>query len=123
VFSVLGRREVMGRSGTVLEGESGTNDPVGIAVMVAVLTTTGSGGLARVAEGTLEFAREMAVGAGVGVLGGLVLVWLMRRIPLPGEACTRCAPSSSSALCTVRRRCSVVRGFSPYSLPASRLET
>src|SRR3954467_9962902 len=31
VFSVLGRREISGRSGTVLEGESGAHDPVGIA--------------------------------------------------------------------------------------------
>src|SRR6266545_4111427 len=31
VFSVLGRREVAGRSGVLLEGESGANDPVGIA--------------------------------------------------------------------------------------------
>ena len=30
VFSVLGRREISGRSGTILEGESGANDPVGI---------------------------------------------------------------------------------------------
>ena len=27
VFSVLGKREVSGRSGTILEGESGANDP------------------------------------------------------------------------------------------------
>src|SRR4029450_4483917 len=32
VFSVLGRREVAGRSGTILEGESGANDPVAIAL-------------------------------------------------------------------------------------------
>ena len=31
VFSVLGRQEIAGRSGTILEGESGANDPVGIA--------------------------------------------------------------------------------------------
>ena len=37
VFSVLGRREVTGRSGTLLEGESGANDPVGIALMVSLL--------------------------------------------------------------------------------------
>ena len=32
VFSVLGRQEIAGRSGTILEGESGANDPVGIAL-------------------------------------------------------------------------------------------
>ena len=36
VFSVLGRREITGRSGTLLEGESGANDPVGIAIMVSL---------------------------------------------------------------------------------------
>ena len=43
VFSVLGRREVGGRSGVLLEGESGANDPVGIALLVALLTATGTG--------------------------------------------------------------------------------
>ncbi len=38
VFSVLGRREISGRSGTILEGESGANDPVGIALMASLLT-------------------------------------------------------------------------------------
>ena len=37
MFSVLGRREVGGRSGTILEGESGANDPVGIALMIGML--------------------------------------------------------------------------------------
>ncbi|MFZ2514919.1 MAG: cation:proton antiporter, partial [Candidatus Lutibacillus vidarii] len=42
VFSVLGRREIAGRSGTILEGESGANDPVGIAAMAALLAATGA---------------------------------------------------------------------------------
>ena len=33
VFSVLGQREVSGRGDTILKGESGANDPVGIALM------------------------------------------------------------------------------------------
>src|SRR5664279_5158892 len=37
VFSVLGRREVAGRSGDILEGESGANDPVGIALMLSLI--------------------------------------------------------------------------------------
>jgi len=37
IFSVLGRRAIVGRTGTILEGESGANDPVGIALMVGVL--------------------------------------------------------------------------------------
>ena len=42
VFSVLGRREIAGPSGVLLEGESGANDPVGIALMVALLIAGGS---------------------------------------------------------------------------------
>jgi len=84
VFSVLGQREVEGRSGTVLEGESGANDPVGIALMAALLSTgsLSAGSLGQVA-GT--FALQMGVGAAVGVLGGRLLLMVMRRVPLPGE--------------------------------------
>jgi cell volume regulation protein A len=84
VFSVLGEREVSGRSGTVLEGESGANDPVGIALMASLLAAGGlsGSGLGHVAG---EFALQMAVGLVVGVLGGRALLWFMRRVPLPGE--------------------------------------
>ena len=36
-FSVLAGKEVEGRSGTILEGESGFNDPVGIALMIGMI--------------------------------------------------------------------------------------
>jgi cell volume regulation protein A len=78
VFSVLGRREVVGRTGTILEGESGANDPVGIALMVALLGAGGS-----VAAGIGAFVVQMAVGAVVGVAGGLGLARFVRRVPLP----------------------------------------
>ncbi len=84
VFSVLGRREVSGRAGTILEGESGANDPVGIALMVSLLGTSGSG-WHEVLGGTGQFALQMLVGGAVGVLGGLVLQQVMR-LPLPNEA-------------------------------------
>jgi cell volume regulation protein A len=82
VFSVLGRREVAGRTGTLLEGESGANDPVGIALMVALLAASGAG-LSAVGQVTLEFFRQMAIGAAVGVAGGMALLYFMRRVPLP----------------------------------------
>ena len=90
VFSVLGRREIAGRSGTILEGESGANDPVGIALMVTLLGVTGTsgaptGGWSPVAAGVGTFALQMTVGAVVGVLGGLGLARLMR-VPLPSDA-------------------------------------
>jgi cell volume regulation protein A len=87
VFSVLGRREVGGRSGTLLEGESGANDPVGIAAMAALLATADSGGgWHAVGEGSAEFALQMVLGLGVGAAGGYLLSVLMRRMPLPNGA-------------------------------------
>jgi cell volume regulation protein A len=84
VFSVFGRREIAGRTGVLLEGESGANDPVGIALLAALLAAHGSAASAawRVVG---EFALQMAVGTAVGVLGGIVLLAFMRRVPLPSE--------------------------------------
>jgi potassium/hydrogen antiporter len=84
VFSVFGRREIAGRTGVLLEGESGANDPVGIALLSALLAA--HGGAASVALHVVaEFALQMTVGVAVGVGGGLALLAFMRRVPLPSE--------------------------------------
>ena len=85
MFSVLGRREIGGRTGTILEGESGANDPVGIALMIGMLdfATHENGTFWTVVR---EFAVEMSVGLAIGVAGAVVLLRLMRRVPLPNEA-------------------------------------
>jgi cell volume regulation protein A len=85
VFSVLGQRRIRGRSGTILEGESGANDPVGIALMSSLLAAGALSwaGAGRVLE---TFALQMVVGAVIGVLGGRALLWFTRRVPLPNEA-------------------------------------
>jgi cell volume regulation protein A len=85
VFSVLGRREIRGRSGTILEGESGANDPVGIALMASLLA---AGGLSWAAAGHAagQFLLQMTVGLAVGLVGGRALLWFIRRVPLPNEA-------------------------------------
>jgi potassium/hydrogen antiporter len=85
VFSVLGKREVAGVGGTILEGESGVNDPVGIALMATLLAVGGLTG-AGAAKVGLDFSLQMGVGAAVGIVGGLGLLMLMRRVPLPSEA-------------------------------------
>ncbi len=84
MFSVFGQREVRGRTGTILEGESGANDPVGIALMIGILefATHGDGSELTIAR---ELAVEMAVGTVVGVVGAALLLPAMRRISLPGE--------------------------------------
>ncbi len=84
VFSVLGQREVAGRSGTILEGESGANDPVGIALMSSLLVAGGLSG-ATAGDVALQFVLQMAVGAVIGVFGGRALLWFMRRVSLPSE--------------------------------------
>lgn len=87
VFSVLGRRQLAGRAGVLLEGESGANDPVGIALMAALLTATGGhqGAAAGFAHGLGVFAEQMAIGLAVGLAGGVALLWFTRRVPLPTE--------------------------------------
>lgn len=85
VFSVLGKREVGGRTGTLLEGESGANDPVGIALMVAILGST-SGGLQDIGHGAFVFLVQMGLGVVFGVAGGQALRWLLHHLPLPTEA-------------------------------------
>ncbi|MBY8889446.1 cation:proton antiporter [Streptomyces sp. PTM05] len=82
VFSVLGRREVTGRTGTVLEGESGANDPVGISLMVALLGASGSIGQ-QAGHVVVTFVEQMIVGVAVGVGGGFALLWFMRKVSLP----------------------------------------
>lgn len=84
VFSVLGRREVAGRSGVLLEGESGANDPVGISLLVALLAATGAGAGA-IGDIAVTFALQMMVGVLIGVVGGRALLSVMRR-PLPSAA-------------------------------------
>jgi cell volume regulation protein A len=84
IFSVLGGREIAGRSGVILQGESGANDPVGIALMLGLLEiATSDGTWSTIA---VSFAVEMTVGVAVGVAGGLALVRVMRRVSLPDAA-------------------------------------
>jgi cell volume regulation protein A len=84
MFSVLGNREVGGRSGTILEGESGANDPVGIALVIGILDyATESGASVWGVAG--EFMVGMVVGLAVGVVGAWALVPIMRRVSLPSE--------------------------------------
>ena len=84
VFSVFGRREIAGRTGVLLEGESGANDPVGIALLSSLLAAHGGVG-SVVWHVIAEFALQMVVGVAVGVGGGLALLAFMRRVPLPSE--------------------------------------
>ncbi|MFL5924585.1 MAG: cation:proton antiporter [Gaiellaceae bacterium] len=85
MFSVLGKREVSGRTGTILEGESGVNDPVGIALMLGMIE------FATHADATFwvvvrEFVLEMSIGLAIGVAGAWVVLQSLRRIHLANPA-------------------------------------
>ena len=81
-FSIFGNRAIRGRSGTILEGESGANDPVGIALMIGMIEfATEEGSSFSVV--IHEFVVEMAVGVAVGIAGAMLLLPLFRRLTLP----------------------------------------
>ena len=84
-FSVLAGRDIRGRTGTILQGESGANDPAGIALMIGMIefATSDDGTFWTVIE---EFTIEMVSGAVVGVAGAAALLPLMRRVSLPEPA-------------------------------------
>jgi cell volume regulation protein A len=85
MFSVLGKREIGGRAGTILEGESGANDPVGIALMLGMLELATSDDASSWLV-VRELVVQMSVGLAIGVVGGLALLPFMRRITLPTVA-------------------------------------
>ena len=90
MFSVLGDTNIRGRTKTILEGESGANDPVGIALMLGMIE------LATHADATFWvvvriFCEQMAIGLAIGLAGGWAMGWLLRHVTLP-----------SSGLATVR---------------------
>jgi cell volume regulation protein A len=85
MFSVFGRKEIGGRTGTILEGESGANDPVGIALMLAAVSLAQSDSTS-VTEAVGEFLLQLGVGVVIGVVGAYVLVLTLRRVVLPDPA-------------------------------------
>jgi cell volume regulation protein A len=75
---------VAGRTGTILEGESGANDPVGIALMIGMVefATHANASFWIVVR---EFLVAMSVGLAVGVVGGLLIGQALRRVTLPSS--------------------------------------
>ncbi|HEY2777442.1 MAG TPA: cation:proton antiporter [Gaiellaceae bacterium] len=82
MFSVLGSRSIGGRVQPLLEGESGANDPVGIALMLGMieLATKHDATFWVVVE---TFALQMSVGLAFGIVGGLAERQVLRRLAAP----------------------------------------
>ena len=85
MFSVFGRKEIAGRTGTILEGESGANDPVGIALMLAAISLAQTDSTS-VAHAVGDFFLQLGVGTAVGIAGAYLLMLVLRRIVLPNPA-------------------------------------
>ena len=76
VFSVIGEGRLADRPKTILEAESGANDPIAIALMAGVIAADVNGSAWLPTVGT-TLARELAIGLAVGIVGA----WLAR-VPL-----------------------------------------
>jgi cell volume regulation protein A len=77
VFSVLGGQKISGRTRTILEGESGANDPVGIALMLGLIA------FATHADASFwivvrMLGEQLVIGLLVGLAGGLLERRLLR---------------------------------------------
>jgi cell volume regulation protein A len=77
VYAVLRGRSGSERARTILEGESGFNDPAGIALMVAV-TAAVTAGHASYGHSAVTFVEQLGIGLVVGIAGGVVLIWALR---------------------------------------------
>ena len=77
VYAVLRGRSGSERARTILEGESGFNDPAAIALMVAV-TSAVAAGHSSYGHAVVRFAEELGIGLAAGIAGGLALLWALR---------------------------------------------
>jgi cell volume regulation protein A len=80
VYSALRGHATRTRARTVLEGESGFNDPVGISLMVVAVLFVADPG-SSVGEGAVRFLKELSIGLAGGVVGGLLLGVLLVATP------------------------------------------
>ena len=84
VFALLHAHgmELKQRVAATLEVESGSNDPMAVFLVVVLIEVIASGETTLSWTVALEFVKQMAFGAIVGVLGGRVLIWLINHLTL-----------------------------------------
>ena len=80
VYAVLRGQQGAPRARTILEGESGLNDPVGISLMVvAVAILSADNG--SYSEGAVRLVKELGIGLAGGIAGGVLLIAALRATP------------------------------------------
>jgi cell volume regulation protein A len=80
VYATLRGGEGRTKARTVLEGESGFNDPVGISLMVVAVLLVADP-RATVGDGAVRFAEELLIGLAGGVIGACLLAALLAVTP------------------------------------------
>ena len=83
VYAVL-RRSDSSHSRTILEGESGVNDPAAISLMVAVTATVASGSHSY-GHAVFQFFEELAIGSAAGIAGAAILGFAVRKMRDRGD--------------------------------------
>jgi cell volume regulation protein A len=86
VFFLLhsGGLELRRRVGTVLEIESGTNDPIAVLMTIVLVQMLLAGAAASGWQIAADVAKQALIGAAMGIAGGFATSWLLNRTPLPG---------------------------------------
>lgn len=90
LFSVMRTQGISlkGNLNSLLELESGTNDPMAVFLTTAFvehMVARDTGASFTLSHAILDLVREMGLGALMGVMLGRVLVYALRRLDLPSE--------------------------------------
>ena len=107
----------------IIEGESGANDPVGIALLLSLLAVGENLDAGAAWSVALTFAEQMAVGLIVGIGGGWLLVTAMMRMLLPSEGLYTLRPVASAIAIYGVATIAHARGSSRSSSLVSSSET
>ena len=86
VFFLLrtGGMQLQSRIGSVLEIESGTNDPIAVFLVIVLTEFILAGAGTPTWSLLLRLGEQALYGAVLGVAGGFAAVWVLNRIPMPG---------------------------------------
>ena len=80
VYAVLRGQRAETRARTILEGESGFNDPVGISLMVVAVASLAEDGASNGAA-ALRLVQELGIGVAGGIAGWLLLAAILYATP------------------------------------------
>ena len=122
VFSTLRVTSLRRRLVRVLEGESGANDPMGVALTIGLIEWV-DGSATGVADLALLVVRQLALGLAVGLAVGAASAWLLIRLPTIAVPLRRSRASRSERSASVSRTSPAAAGSSPSTSSDCSSET